>query len=74
MTSFDPVHAISTSVVPSASIVPFDPTVAIAVVASVVLVAIVAFMVYLSFAPMAVDSWADDAEAHGHPSEPDNAD
>ena len=68
MTSFDPAHAIT------ASIVPFDPTVGIAVVASVVLVGIVAFMVYLAVAPMVSDSWAEDAEAHGHASDSSTAD
>ena len=68
MTSFDPAHAVA------ASIVPFEPTVGIAVVASAFLVGIVAFMVYLAVAPMVSDSWVEDAEVHGHASESSTAD
>lgn len=54
----------------TASIVPFDPTIAITVVASVFLAIFIAFVVFLALAPVVSDTWTDQLHAtpNGGPS------
>lgn len=46
-----------------ASIVPFDPTVGITVVATVMLAAFMLAMVFFALAPVVSDTWADQLSA-----------
>ncbi|RQH02030.1 hypothetical protein [Natrarchaeobius oligotrophus] len=51
-----------TSIVAS-SIVPFDPTIAIAAVASTMLVVFVAVMTFLAIAPLVSSTWTEQLDA-----------
>ncbi|AFZ72326.1 hypothetical protein [Natronobacterium gregoryi] len=51
-----------------ASIVPFDPTVGVAVVASVMVTVFVAVMAFLALAPIVSEKWSKQLAATGRPS------
>ncbi|MCU4924439.1 hypothetical protein OB905_00370 [Halobacteria archaeon AArc-dxtr1] len=54
--------SLESTTVLTASILPFEPTVGITVVASIALVLIVAFMTYLTFAPVDSPSVSEQVE------------